>query len=76
MMDKIDILAELGEAVYMFTERASAEGKYLIYEEPPMLSPVLGDIIFAFGRIQMIRINGSNPKKLMVLVLSTMVSFF
>ena len=44
MMDKIDILAELGEAVYMFTERASAEGKYLIYEEPPMLSPVLGDI--------------------------------
>lgn len=44
MMDKIDILAELGEAVYMFTERASAEGKYLIYEEPAMLSPVLGDI--------------------------------
>lgn len=42
----------------------------------PFRSPVLGDIIFAFGRIQMIRINGSNPKKLMVLVLSTMVSFF
>lgn len=44
MMDKIDILAELGEAVYMFTERAAAEGKYLLYEEPAMLSPVLGDI--------------------------------
>lgn len=43
-MDKIDILAELGEAVYMFTDRATAEGKFLIYEEPTMLSPVLGDI--------------------------------
>lgn len=44
MMDKIDILAELGEAVYMFTDRAQAEGKFLVYEEPAMLSPVLGDI--------------------------------
>lgn len=43
-MDKIDILAELGEAVYMFSERAAAEGKFLLYEEPAMLSPVLGDI--------------------------------
>ena len=44
MMDKIDILAELGEAVYMFTDRAKAEHKFLVYEEPAMLSPVLGDI--------------------------------
>ncbi|WP_283610281.1 sensor histidine kinase [Faecalispora anaeroviscerum] len=44
MMDKIDILAELGEAVYMFTDRAQAEGKFLVYEEPALLSPVLGDI--------------------------------
>lgn len=44
MMDKIDILAELGEAVYMFTDRAQAEGKFLVYEEPPLLPPVLGDI--------------------------------
>lgn len=44
MMDKIDILAELGEAVYMFSERATQEGKFLIYEEPAMLSPVLGDV--------------------------------
>lgn len=44
MLDKIDILAELGEAVYMFSERAAAEGKFLLYEEPAMLSPVLGDI--------------------------------
>lgn len=43
-MDKIDILAELGEAVYMFSERAQAEHKFLLYEEPAMLSPVLGDI--------------------------------
>lgn len=43
-MDKIDILAELGEAVYMFSERAKTEHKFLIYEEPSMLSPVLGDI--------------------------------
>ena len=43
-MDKIDILAELGEAVYMFSERAAAEHKFLLYEEPEMLSPVLGDI--------------------------------
>ena len=42
--DKIDILAELGEAVYMFSERAKSEHKYLLYEEPRMLSPVLGDI--------------------------------
>ena len=44
MMEKIDLLAELGEAVYMFTDRAAAEQKYLLYEEPAMLSPVLGDI--------------------------------
>lgn len=44
MMDKIDILAELGEAVYMFSERAKTEHKFLLYEEPAMLSPVLGDI--------------------------------
>lgn len=43
-MDKIDILAELGEAVYMFSERAKLEHKFLLYEEPAMLSPVLGDI--------------------------------
>ena len=44
MMEKIDLLAELGEAVYMFSDRAEAEHKYLLYEEPAMLSPVLGDI--------------------------------
>lgn len=43
IMDKIDILAELGEAVYMFRERALSEKKYLLYDEPEMVSPVLGD---------------------------------
>lgn len=43
-MDKIDILAELGAAVYMFSERARSEHKFLIYDEPAMLAPVLGDI--------------------------------
>ena len=39
ILEKIDILAELGEAVYMFSERAASEGKFLLYEEPEMLSP-------------------------------------
>lgn len=43
-LEKIDILAELGEAVYMFSERARSEGKYLLYDEPEMLSPVMGDV--------------------------------
>lgn len=41
--DKIDILAEIGEAVYMFKDRASAEGKTLTYNEPRVLSPIRGD---------------------------------
>lgn len=52
-MDKIDLLAELGEAVYMFSERASSEHKFLLYDEPEMLSPVLGDI----NRIRQVFIN-------------------
>ncbi len=43
MMDKIDILAELDEAVYMFRERAVSENKKLIYQEPQKISPVFGD---------------------------------
>ena len=43
MMDKIDILAELDEAVYMFRERAVSENKKLIYQEPQRISPILGD---------------------------------
>lgn len=42
-LERIDILAELSEAVYMFKDRAESEGKDLIYTEPPILSAVLGD---------------------------------
>ena len=44
VMNKIDLLAELEEAVYMFSERAKTEHKFLVYEETPMLPPVLGDV--------------------------------
>ncbi len=43
VVEKIDILAELGEAVYMFKERADSEGKILTYDEPKVISPILGD---------------------------------
>ncbi len=43
IVDKIDVLAELGEAVYMFKERAESEGKVLTYDEPKTISPILGD---------------------------------
>lgn len=42
-LEKIDILAELSEAVYMFKERALEEKKLLLYSEPEIISPVLGD---------------------------------
>lgn len=42
-MDKLDILAELGEAVYIFKERAVSENKTLVYNEPKMVSPIMGD---------------------------------
>lgn len=41
--EKIDILAELGEAVYMFKERAANEEKTLIYNEPKVIPAVIGD---------------------------------
>ncbi len=43
MMDKLDIIAELDEAIYMQRERALTEGKHLEYDEPEMLPPVMGD---------------------------------
>lgn len=42
-MDKIDLLAELDEAVYMLRERALSENKHLLYDEPEHIPPVLGD---------------------------------
>ena len=43
VMDKCDLLAELGEAVYMLKERAAKENKHFVYEEPETLPPVLAD---------------------------------
>ena len=47
-------VAELDEAVYMFTDRARTEHKNLIYdEEDTMLSPILGDV----NRLRQVFIN-------------------
>ena len=43
MVSRLDILAELDEAVYLFTDRARTEHKDLTYEENTSLSPVYGD---------------------------------
>lgn len=43
VMEKVDILAELGEAVLMFSDRAHREGLTLIYNEPESLPVVMGD---------------------------------
>ncbi len=43
IIDKIDILAELDEAVYMLRERAIIEGKHLIYDEPDNVITMKGD---------------------------------
>ncbi|MDR1467484.1 MAG: HAMP domain-containing histidine kinase [Oscillospiraceae bacterium] len=42
-MTKLDILAELGEAVYMFRDRAEQEKKFLLYSEPESFPAVYGD---------------------------------
>ena len=44
MISRLDILAELDEAVYMFTDRARTEQKQLNYEETTALPPVYGDV--------------------------------
>jgi signal transduction histidine kinase len=43
MLEKIDILAELNEAVYIYTEGAIKENKHLVFEVPDMLPFVMGD---------------------------------
>lgn len=43
VMERIDVLAELTEAVYMFRNRAKTERKNLLYTEPQSISPVIGD---------------------------------
>ena len=43
IMDKVDILVELDESIYMQKERAAKENKHIIYEAPEMLPPIIGD---------------------------------
>ncbi len=44
MNEKIDILAEFDETVYMLKERAVEEGKHLLYDEPEVVyPPIYGD---------------------------------
>lgn len=42
-MEKMDILAEVDEAVYMLRERALSEQKHLLYDEPEKMPIILGD---------------------------------
>ena len=42
-MEKMDILAEVDEAVYMLRERALSEHKHLLYDEPEEMPVILGD---------------------------------
>lgn len=43
MKEKLDILAELDEALYMMKERAISEEKHLLYDKPEAMPPVYGD---------------------------------
>ncbi len=42
-MERMDILAEIDEAVYMLKERALAEGKHLLYDDPEEMPIIYGD---------------------------------
>ncbi len=42
-MERMDILAEIDEAVYMLRERAISEGKHLLYDEPDEMPIIYGD---------------------------------
>lgn len=41
--ENMDILAELGDAVWIYSEKARREGMKIIYNDPEMLSVVFGD---------------------------------
>ena len=42
-MERMDILAEIDEAVYMLKERALSESKHLLYDEPEEMPVIFGD---------------------------------
>ncbi|MFI3205838.1 MAG: HAMP domain-containing sensor histidine kinase, partial [Clostridia bacterium] len=41
---KTDVLAELDEVVFLFTERAKSEDKKMIYDDVAILSPIMADM--------------------------------
>lgn len=42
--EKLDIIAELDESIYMIREKIFREGKHLLYDEPEeTISPIIGD---------------------------------
>ena len=41
--EKLDILAELDEVLYMMRDRARNEQKHLLYDEPGFVAPVMAD---------------------------------
>lgn len=41
--ERLDAVAELSDAVLMYTQRAVQEQKYLRYQEPEFFAPVMGD---------------------------------
>ena len=43
IMDKVDLIAELDESIYMLKEKANSENKHIVYEAPEMLPIILGD---------------------------------
>ena len=42
-LERMDILAEIDEAVYMLKERALSEGKHLLYDDPEEMPIIYGD---------------------------------
>lgn len=43
IMDRVDLIAELDESIYMLKEKATRENKHIIYEAPEMLPIIVGD---------------------------------
>ena len=43
IMDRVDLIAELDESIYMLKERANRENKHIVYEAPEMLPIIVGD---------------------------------
>ncbi|NMP36630.1 MAG: HAMP domain-containing histidine kinase [Clostridiales bacterium] len=52
-LEKIDVLAELDEAVFVFKERAARDGIELIYTAPDFPAPMQGDV----NRIKQVFVN-------------------